>query len=85
MAARFTAHSVVLILNHLKMDAVGHTLISLVEEWVDALADTVIERVSGMLKVAVESVTAQLKSTLTTMAVMASQFTATTTATTTSY
>jgi len=57
MVARNAVHSVTLILDQLKMEAACHTLVRMVEKWVDTLAGRAIERVSELLKAAVESTT----------------------------
>src|SRR6266481_2113807 len=79
LAARQAVRSVALILNQLKMDAVGHTLISMIEQRIDTLVEKVIERVMGTLKTAVDLMVAELKAASMTMSTSATQFSATTT------
>src|SRR6266481_5133267 len=79
LAARQAVRSVALILNQLKMDAVGHMLIGMVEQRIDMLAEKAIERVAGMLKTVVDSTVAELKAALTTMSMSATQFSTTAT------
>src|SRR6266481_9922347 len=79
LAARQAVRSVALILNQLKMDAVGHMLIGMVEQCIDTLAEKAIERVAGMLKAVVDSTVAELKAASTTMSMSAMQFSATAT------
>src|SRR6266481_3567547 len=61
LAARQAVRSVALILNQLKMDAVGHTLIGMIEQRIDTLAEKAIERVAGTMKAAVDSTVVELK------------------------
>jgi len=77
--ARNTVWSVVLLLDQLKLDGTGKAIVRLIQCKVDVLIDTATQQAIDSIKVAVESMTSELKTASTVVAETATQITATST------